>query len=116
MKYNLFPKLDFLDYIKKLHVSYHPGRERTETARQLILHMTSEATKRKHPKLEATWELLGYDSPAIVDIELLNGHKKRFLAEHYSRGEMQAIIDKWQYTAHMEHMKQHSLEKIVEDE
>lgn len=116
MKYKLFPKLDFLDYVKRLHVSYHPGRERTETARQLILHMTSDATKRKHPKLEATWELLGYDSPALIDIELVNGHKKRFSAEHYSRSEMQSIVDQWQYTAHMEHMKQHSLEKIVEDD
>lgn len=116
MKYKLFPKLDFLDYVKRIHVSYHPGRERAETARQLILQMTSETTKRKHPKLEATWELLGYDSAAIVDVELINGHKKRFIADHYSRKEMQSIIDQWQYVAHMEHMKQHSLEKIAEDE
>ena len=116
MKYRLFPKLDFLDYVKRIHVQYHPGRERTETARQIILHMTSEATKKKHPKLEATWELLGYDAPAVIDLELINGNKKKFLAEHYSRREMQSIIDQWQYTAHMEHMKQHSLEKIVDEE
>jgi hypothetical protein len=116
MKYKLFPKLDFLDYVKRIHVSYHPGRERTETARQLILKMTSDSIRRKHPKLEATWELLGYDSPAIIDIELVNGHKKRFTADHYSRNEMQSIIDQWQYTAHMEHMKQHSLEKSVEED
>lgn len=37
-------------------MAYHPGRERTEVARQLIMHMTSERTKRKFPTLEATWE------------------------------------------------------------
>jgi hypothetical protein len=116
MKYNLFPKLHFLDYVKRIHVSYHPGREQVETARQLILQITSDSTKRKFPKLEASWELLGYDAPAVVDIELVNGATKRFLADHYSRCEMQAIIDQWQYTAHMEHMKQHSLEKLNDEE
>jgi hypothetical protein len=116
MKYKLFPKLDFLDYVKRIHVSYFPGRERNETARQLILHMTSDSTKRKHPKLEATWELLGYDSPALIELELVNGRKQKFIADHYSRREMQSIIDQWQYTSHMEHMKHHSLEKVAEDE
>ena len=97
-------------------MSYHPGRERAESARQLILQITSDTTKRKHPKLEASWELLGYDSPAVVDIELMNGHKQRFIADHYSRREMQSIIDQWQYMSHMEHMKQHSLEKVVDED
>jgi hypothetical protein len=66
--------------------------------------------------LEATWELLGYDSPAVVDIELMNGHKRRFFADHYSQREMQAIVDQWQYSAHLEHMKQHSLEKVADEE
>lgn len=33
MKYKLFPRLDFFAYLKKIHVSYHPGREKTEVAR-----------------------------------------------------------------------------------
>ena len=30
MKYNLFPRLDFLSYLSKIHVAYHPGRPKTE--------------------------------------------------------------------------------------
>merc|ERR1712137_1326949 len=67
MKYNLFPRLDFLAYLKRIHVAYHPGRERTEVARNLIMHMTSEPSKKKFPQLQATWELLGYDAPATID-------------------------------------------------
>mmetsp|Transcript_168 Transcript_168/g.394 ORF Transcript_168/g.394 Transcript_168/m.394 type:complete len:117 (-) Transcript_168:54-404(-) len=116
MKYKLFPPLDFLAYLKRIHVAYHPGRERTEVARRLVLHMTAEATKKKFPNLQASWELLGYDAPATVDVELVDGRKKRFLAEHYSRQEMQDIIDAWQFEAHLQHMKEHSLEKPDDDE
>merc|ERR550532_1109032 len=104
MKYNLFPRLDFLAYLKRIHVAYHPGRERTEVARRLIMHMTSDTTKKKFPQLQATWELLGYDAPATIDIEFVNGKTKRFLAEHYSRREMQDIVDAWQFNAHLEYM------------
>lgn len=116
MKYNLFPPLDFLAYLKRIHVAYHPGRERTEVARKLIMHMTSERTKKRWPKLEASFELLGYDAPATIDVEMLDGRKNRFLAEHYSTREMQDIIDTWQFEAHLEHMKEHSLEQKDEDD
>ncbi|CAE8637367.1 unnamed protein product [Polarella glacialis] len=92
MKYNLFPRLDFLAYLKRIHVAYHPGRERTEVARRLIMHMTSESAMRKFPNLKSSWELLGYDAPATVDVELVDGKKKRFLAEHYSQREMQETV------------------------
>eukprot|EP00927_Polykrikos_kofoidii_P074916 TRINITY_DN70970_c0_g1_i1.p1 TRINITY_DN70970_c0_g1~~TRINITY_DN70970_c0_g1_i1.p1 ORF type:complete len:184 (-),score=29.92 TRINITY_DN70970_c0_g1_i1:46-546(-) len=111
MKYNLFPRVDFLAYLKKIHVAYHPGRDRTEVSRRLIMHMTAAASKKKFPNLEATWELLGYDAPATIDVEFVDGRKKRFLAEHYSRHEMQNIIDVWQFEHHLQHMKEHSLEK-----
>merc|ERR1712066_403269 len=97
MKYNLFPRLDFLAYLKSIHVAYHPGRERTEVARRLIMHMTSESSQRKFPQLKASWELLGYDAPATIDIEFVNGKQKRFLAEHYSQREMQDLVDAWQF-------------------
>mmetsp|Transcript_15073 Transcript_15073/g.35402 ORF Transcript_15073/g.35402 Transcript_15073/m.35402 type:complete len:116 (+) Transcript_15073:119-466(+) len=111
MKYNLFPRLDFLAYLKKIHVAYHPGREKTEVARRLIMQMTSEPTKRKFPKLQASWELLGYDAPATVDVEFMDGRKRRFMAEHYSQNEMQRIVDHWQFEAHLGYMKEHSLEQ-----
>eukprot|EP00928_Gymnodinium_smaydae_P087362 TRINITY_DN71632_c0_g1_i1.p1 TRINITY_DN71632_c0_g1~~TRINITY_DN71632_c0_g1_i1.p1 ORF type:complete len:204 (+),score=41.94 TRINITY_DN71632_c0_g1_i1:64-612(+) len=116
MKYTLFPRLDFLAYLKTIHVAYHPGRDRTEVARQLIMHMTSDTSKKKFPQLTATWELLGYDAPATIDVEFVDGRKKRFLAEHYSRREMQDAVDTWQFEAHLKHMKEHSLEKADEDD
>eukprot|EP00913_Durusdinium_trenchii_P017929 g16847.t1 len=72
-----------------IHVAYHPGRARTEVARQLIMHMTAEKTKKRFPNLEASFELLGYDAPATIDVEMVDGRKKRLLAEHYSTKEMQ---------------------------
>ncbi|CAD7946306.1 unnamed protein product [Amoebophrya sp. A25] len=115
MKYNLFPRLDFFAYLKRIHVSYHPGRPKTEVARRLIMRMTSEGTKKKFPQLQATWELLGYDAPSTVQVEFVNGREKRFLIEHYSRYEMQNIVDEWQYGAHMEHMRENNLEKAEDD-
>uniref|UniRef100_A0A7S1ACB7 Uncharacterized protein n=1 Tax=Noctiluca scintillans TaxID=2966 RepID=A0A7S1ACB7_NOCSC len=115
IKYTLFPKLDFLAYLKKIHVSYHPGREKTEVARRLIMDMTSEANKKKYPQLQASWELLGYNAPATIDVEFQDGKKKRFLAEHYSRREMQDIVDQWQFDHHLQFMKEHSIEKPEED-
>merc|ERR1719482_1580167 len=111
MKYTLFPRVDFLSYLKRIHVAYHPGRQRTEVARRLIMHMTSEPSKRKFPHLRPTWELLNYDAPATIDVEFFDGRKKRFLADHYSRREMQAIVDEWQLETNMQHMPQHSLDK-----
>lgn len=78
---------------------------------RMIMRMTSESTKKRFPQLEATWELLGYDAPATIQVQLLDGREKRFLAEHYSRYEMQNIVDDWQYEAHMQFMKENSLEK-----
>mmetsp|Transcript_72510 Transcript_72510/g.125800 ORF Transcript_72510/g.125800 Transcript_72510/m.125800 type:complete len:143 (-) Transcript_72510:109-537(-) len=116
MKYKLFPRLDFLSYMKKIHVAYHPGREKTEVARRLIMRMTSDPVKKKFPNLQASWELLGYDSPATIDVELVDGRRKRFLAEHYSQREMQDIVDTWQFECHLQHMKEHSIEKPDDDD
>jgi hypothetical protein len=116
MKYNLFPKLDFFSYMKKLHVSYHPGRPKTEVARRLIMRMTSEGVKKKYPQMETSWELLGYDAPASVEVEFVNGQRKKFMAEHFSRYEMQGIVDRWQYESHLEYMKQNNLEKPDDDD
>merc|ERR1712187_260803 len=105
-----------LAYLKSIHVAYHPGRERTEVARRLIMHMTSEPTRKKLPQLKATWELLGYDAPATIDVEFADGRRKKFMAEHYSQQEMQDIVDTWQFEAHLQFMKEHSLEKPDDDD
>jgi hypothetical protein len=117
MKYKLFPKVDFLAYLKSIHIAYHPGRAKTEVARRLVLQVTSENSKKKYPGLNASWELLGYDAPSSVEVEFFDGRKQRFLAEGYTKSEIHALIDKWQYSAHIDKMKIHSIEKAnAEDE
>ena len=80
------------------------------------MQVSGESTRKKYPALKSSWELLGYDTPATIDVEFLNGKKRRFLADHYSKNEMHAIIDKWQYEAHFEKMKISNLEKPNEDD
>ena len=115
MKYKLFPRLDFFAYMKKIRVAYHPGRSKSETARRLVLQITSEALKKKFPGLSASYELLGYDAPATVDVEFGDGRKKRFVCDHLSKSEMQSVIDKWQFEAHLEKMKTSNIEKPDEE-
>jgi hypothetical protein len=116
MKYKLFPKLEFLAYVKQIHVAYNPGRAKSEVARRLVLQVTSDKVKRKFPALQASWELLAYDAPATVDVTFSDGHSRRFLADHWSKSEMQAVIDRWQFEAHLEKMKISNIEKPGEDE
>mmetsp|Transcript_95148 Transcript_95148/g.188494 ORF Transcript_95148/g.188494 Transcript_95148/m.188494 type:complete len:158 (+) Transcript_95148:44-517(+) len=116
IKYNLFPRLDILAYLKSIHVAYHPGRPRTETARKLITHLSSDKTRKKFPKLQATWQLLGYDAPTTVCLELVDGRKKSFVGERYTLLEMQDLIDAWQFECHLQYMKNSSLEKARDDD
>eukprot|EP00812_Abedinium_dasypus_P009870 NODE_3529_length_773_cov_315.540390.p2 GENE.NODE_3529_length_773_cov_315.540390~~NODE_3529_length_773_cov_315.540390.p2 ORF type:complete len:156 (-),score=47.48 NODE_3529_length_773_cov_315.540390:274-741(-) len=115
-KYTLFPRLDFLAYLRSIHVSYHPRREHTEVARRLIMRMTSDAIKKRHPRLKATWEHLDYEAPAAITVVLLDGRRKRFLAEHYSRREMNAIVEEWQLHENLQHMPAHDLEPPPEQQ
>ncbi|KAF4671479.1 hypothetical protein FOL47_001531 [Perkinsus chesapeaki] len=80
-----------------MHIAYYPGREHTEVAKRLVMSVTSEPVKQKFPEFTATWELLGYDGPATVDVEFLNGDKKRYLADHFSDGEMNGIVENWKF-------------------
>ena len=56
-----------------------------------------------------------YDAPATIQVEFVDGREKRFLCEHYSKYEMQNIVDEWQYKCHMEFMQTHNLEKPDEE-
>ncbi|PFH33560.1 hypothetical protein BESB_077770 [Besnoitia besnoiti] len=109
-KYDLFKPLDFLTCVKSIHVAYHPGRARSEVCRQLIHYMKSEPVKKKFPTLQSSFQLLGYNSPSIIKIELVNGKKHEFEAEHFSLREMQMRFDKDQYEAYLELMKTQSIE------
>jgi hypothetical protein len=116
MKYKLFPKLDFLAYVSNIHVAYNPGRAKSEVARRLVLQITSQSVKKKFPALQSSWELLAYDAPSTVDVTFADGNKRRFMADHWSKAEMQAVIDKWQFEAHLEKMKTTNIEKPGEDD
>ncbi|CBZ55515.1 conserved hypothetical protein [Neospora caninum Liverpool] len=109
-KYDLFKPLDFLACVKNVHVAYHPGRPRSEVCRQLIHLMKSESVKKKFPTLQASYQLLGYNAPSIIKIELINGKKHEFHAEHFSLREMQMRFDKDQFEAYLEYMKSQSVE------
>jgi hypothetical protein len=39
VKYDLFPKLNFFDYVRRCHIRYHPGRPKTEVVRCDIIHV-----------------------------------------------------------------------------
>eukprot|EP00920_Eleutheroschizon_duboscqi_P023747 GHVT01059126.1.p1 GENE.GHVT01059126.1~~GHVT01059126.1.p1 ORF type:complete len:110 (+),score=4.96 GHVT01059126.1:443-772(+) len=90
MKYRLFPSLDFLAYLKRIHVAYHAGRDKTDVAKQLILKITSEKVQQKYPQLQVSWELLSYDAPATIDAEFRDGRKYRYPCRPH-----------WQNTAHI---------------
>jgi hypothetical protein len=72
--------------------------------------------KKKFPTLQSSWELLAYDVPSTVDVTFADGAKRRFLADHWSKAEMQAVIDRWQFEAHLEKMKISNIEKPGEDD
>ncbi|EPR59984.1 hypothetical protein TGPRC2_207020 [Toxoplasma gondii TgCatPRC2] len=102
MRNAIFPRIDFLRYLKKIHVSYCPTRPKTEIAKQLIMRVTSESVKKKFPHLQASWEMLAYDAPATVEVELLDGRRVRRIIDGYSKAEKKKIVDDWRFTANME--------------
>ncbi|EPR58729.1 hypothetical protein TGGT1_216910 [Toxoplasma gondii GT1] len=109
-KYDLFKPLDFLACVKSVHVAYHPGRPRSEVCRQLIHHMKSDSVRKRFPSLQASYQLLGYNAPSTIKIELINGKKHEFQAEHFSLREMQMRFDTDQFEAYLEYMKSQSVE------
>eukprot|EP00920_Eleutheroschizon_duboscqi_P023748 GHVT01059127.1.p1 GENE.GHVT01059127.1~~GHVT01059127.1.p1 ORF type:complete len:131 (+),score=17.12 GHVT01059127.1:443-835(+) len=102
MKYRLFPSLDFLAYLKRIHVAYHAGRDKTDVAKQLILKITSEKVQQKYPQLQVSWELLSYDAPATIDAEFRDGRKYRRTISHFSKREQSRIVDVWKLNASLE--------------
>ncbi|CEM32883.1 unnamed protein product [Vitrella brassicaformis CCMP3155] len=110
MKYRLFPPVGLLTCLRRLHIAYHPGREKTEAARRLIVWATSEPVKRRHPHLQVSWEFLAYDSPAYMDVEYSDGRRQKLLMEEFSSREKQAIVDQWKVTASMQPWPEHEID------
>lgn len=101
--------------MKKIHVAYTPGRERTGTARSIITYMTSDSARKKYPKLNATWELQGFDSPAVAEVEFLDGKSMRLMLEDYSPREIDALVDEWRFKAHLTAMKKGNIETRTDE-
>ncbi|KAF8821664.1 hypothetical protein IE077_001747 [Cardiosporidium cionae] len=110
-KLTIFHQLDFLSYVKRLHVSYHPGRSRSDVCRQIIAHMTSPQSKKNFPRLNASFDIVGYDSPSTVELELVNGKAFKFFADGYTLKEVQRQFDKEQFDAHVAFMQNFSVER-----
>uniref|UniRef100_A0A0G4I340 Ribosomal protein/NADH dehydrogenase domain-containing protein n=1 Tax=Chromera velia CCMP2878 TaxID=1169474 RepID=A0A0G4I340_9ALVE len=108
---NLFVKPNFFSYIKKIHVAYRPGKPNTDVCRQIIFQMHSQKIRKLFPKLEASYDLLGYDGPSSVDIELVTGKMKRFIPEQHSLQEMMTFLAQDRSEAHLDLMRREPLDK-----
>ncbi|KAL8438711.1 hypothetical protein Efla_001259 [Eimeria flavescens] len=103
MKGTLFGSWDFLRYLRKIHIQYSVRRpETSQNAKDLILRLTAESVRRRHPQLEVTWEMLDFDAPATVESTLVNGVRHKQLIEGYSSAQRREIVDKWRFTANLE--------------
>uniref|UniRef100_A0A0G4IEG7 Uncharacterized protein n=1 Tax=Chromera velia CCMP2878 TaxID=1169474 RepID=A0A0G4IEG7_9ALVE len=109
-QYKLFPRLEYLAYLKKIHVSYFPGRPQTDIAKRLIMRMTSKSIKEKYPELDASWELLAYDAPASVDVVFKDGSRYRTTCEEYSRRQLEDIVDGWKMEAEFQEWPEHRMQ------
>ena len=79
------------------------------------MHSTSERVKKRFPKLEVTWELLAYDAPGVVRLEMVDGRQKEFSTEYHSKYEMQMILDEWQFENHIRFMRERSMAEVEEE-
>jgi len=78
--------------------------------------MTHPDTRKTYPKLETSYELLGYNAPAKIDIEMVTGKKFSFAAERYTLRELRLLIDEEQYKAHIDAMRAGAIDRKGEDE
>ena len=70
---------------------------------------TSEEIKRRYPSMQVTWELLSYDAPGLIKLEMMDGRQQEFNCEHYSKYELQTIIDEWQYEHQIRWMREKNM-------
>ncbi|KAK1442370.1 hypothetical protein BgAZ_404000 [Babesia gibsoni] len=102
-RYSLIPPLHILGALKRIHISYSNRRlDTADIARRLVIYSTGENLKLKFPQLHVTWEILDYDAPAAIKVELLNGEKRRYLIEGYSKPERERLVFDWQFNTKLE--------------
>lgn len=115
-KWHLFPALSLLAHVKKVRVRLHPGRVASEGCRQLACMLHSSKVQQKFPGLQSRVELLGYDAPSEVHIELNNGKKFRLPGDGFSLKELHMRIDREQYQLYVKHIKEHAADATADDD
>jgi len=112
MKHNLFPKLNILAYVKRIDVSFHPGRQNSELCRSLVNRMSSKGCKKQFPNLQHSYKILGYDQPSSIEIEMSSGKIFSFRGDKFSLDDLHLQIDEEQHKAHLATMQRGSIENI----
>eukprot|EP01067_Filipodium_phascolosomae_P006871 Filipodium_phascolosomae@DN5238_c0_g1_i1.p1 len=102
MKYHLFDRLPFFQYIKSFHIEYHPGRKGSDVCRQIINEQNRKKNVVLFGRMEKTRSLLGYNSPSYIEIEFSNGVKNGFCPDGMDMLEVHNEFDRDQYKAHMD--------------
>lgn len=109
-KFNFFPKIDFLAYMKRIKIKYNPTTSFNDNCSKLIYHVENNQKKNKFVDLDYTLELIDYNEEPEVEIEMQNSKIFRFNPENYDISEMHRIIDSEQQQLHHKFMKTNLLE------
>lgn len=109
-KFNFFPAINFLAYVKRIKIRYNPCSSYNDNCRKLIHHIETNQKKDKFKNLEYTLELIDYNDEGLIEIEMQNKKVFRFNPEHYDIKEMQRMIDNEQQQLHHKFMKTNLLE------
>ncbi|CAG9477691.1 conserved Plasmodium protein, unknown function [Plasmodium vivax] len=109
-KFNFFPKVNFLAYIKKIKIKYNPCAAYNDNCRSLIYHIETQQKKDKFLDLEYKLELIDYNEEPLIEIEMQNSKVFKFNPENYDLPEIQRVIDEDQQQMHKNFMKVNLLE------
>eukprot|EP00916_Digyalum_oweni_P011770 GHVL01019550.1.p1 GENE.GHVL01019550.1~~GHVL01019550.1.p1 ORF type:complete len:124 (+),score=17.40 GHVL01019550.1:30-374(+) len=104
IKYKLFPNINFFQFIKKVHIQYCPSRRKTDLAKQMIVQMTSKGVQTKYPKFEVTYEIMEYDTPAVMTVTNFQGKIRKLNIEDWSSQQKKDIVNQWKFTCNMERL------------
>ncbi|SCP04928.1 conserved Plasmodium protein, unknown function [Plasmodium ovale] len=109
-KFNFFPKVNFLAYIKRIKIKYNPCASYNDNCRKLIHLIEAKQRKDKFLNLEYKLELIDYNEEPLIEIEMQNSKLFKFNPENHDLSEIQRVIDEDQHMLHQQFMKTNLLE------
>ncbi|ETW34468.1 hypothetical protein PFAG_04923 [Plasmodium falciparum Santa Lucia] len=114
-KFNFFPHVNFLAYIKKISIRYNPCGTYNDNCRKLIHLIENKQKKDKFLNLDYKLELIeleneNYKDEPLIEIEMQNSKVFKFNPENYDLMEIQRVIDNEQQQLHHNFMKNNLLE------